>query len=59
MQYVRSSISTKSGLAPAWVIASVVAMKVWGTVSTTSPGATPEAVKAKRTASVPLERPTQ
>ena len=52
-------MSTKSGRAPAWLIASVVAMKVCGTVTTMSPGCTPAAVSAKRTASVPLATPTQ
>ena len=47
-------MSTKSGRAPAWLIASVVAMKVCGTVSTMSPGCTPAAINANRTASVPL-----
>ena len=34
-------MSTKSGRAPAWLIASVVAMNVCGTVTTMSPGCTP------------------
>jgi len=59
MQYVVSSMSTKSGRPPAWLIASVVAIKVWWTVTTTSPGFTPAAVNANRTASVPLATPTQ
>ena len=54
MLYVRSSISTNSGRALAWVIASVVAMKVLGTVTTQSPARTPAAIRAKRNASVPL-----
>src|ERR1035438_3386205 len=56
---VCSSMSMNSGLAPAWEMASVVAINVFGTVSTTSPGRTPEAIKAKRSASVPLLTPTQ
>ena len=54
MLYVCSSMSTNSGNAPACEIASVVAMKVCGTVTTTSPGFTPLAMRAKRRASVPL-----
>src|SRR6266576_3910347 len=52
-------MSTKAMRAPACEIASVVAMKVCGTVTTMSPGATPAAIKAKRSASVPLLTPTQ
>src|SRR5437763_192002 len=52
-------MSTKSGRAPAWEMASVVAMNVFGTVSTVSPGCTPAAISAKRKASVPLPTPTQ
>ena len=59
MLYVRSSMSTKSGRAPACEIASVVAMKVFGTVITVSPGLIPAAIKANRSASVPLDTPTQ
>src|SRR5207249_536422 len=44
---------------PAWEIASVVAMKVSGTVTTVSPARTPAAMSAKRNASVPLAIPTQ
>src|SRR6267378_1143615 len=40
-------------------MASVVAMNVFGTVITTSPGCTPAATSAKRNASVPLPTPTQ
>src|SRR5580704_40029 len=56
---VRSSISTKSGRPPACEIASVVAMNVCGTVRTISPAWIPAAIKAKRSASVPLFTPTQ
>ena len=48
------SISTNSGNAPVWEIASVVAMNVFGTVTTTSPDFTPAAMSANRSASVPL-----
>ena len=41
-------MSTNSGNAPACEIASVVAMNVCGTVNTTSPGCTPQAIIAKR-----------
>ena len=41
-------MSTNSGNAPVCEIASVVAMKVCGTVTTTSPGPTPQAIRAKR-----------
>src|SRR5271163_2222751 len=47
-------MSTNSGKAPACEMASVVAMNVCGTVNTTSPGCTPQAIIAKRKASVPL-----
>src|SRR3989449_9344407 len=59
MVYVRSSMSMKSGHAPACEMASVVAMKVNGTVTTVSPGWTPAATSARRRASVPLAIPTQ
>src|SRR2546428_1132789 len=52
-------MSTKSGRAPACEVASVVAMKVFGTVTTVSPGCTPAAIRANRKASVPLPTPTQ
>jgi hypothetical protein len=44
---------------PAWVIASVVAMNVFGTVTTMSRGLTPAAIRANLNASVPLPTPTQ
>ena len=47
------------GRAPACEIASVVAMNVFGTVTTMSPGPIPAAISAKRSASVPLPTPTQ
>src|SRR6266852_3598758 len=52
-------MSTKSGRAPAWEMASVVAMNVLGTVTTVSPGCTPAAIRANRKASVPLATPMQ
>ena len=57
--YVRASTSTKSNRAPACEMASVVAKKVSGTVTTVSPGLTPAATRASRSASVPLAIPTQ
>ena len=56
---VDSSMSTKDALAPAWVMASTVAMKVLETVTTVSPGFTPEAMSANLRASVPLPTPAQ
>jgi hypothetical protein len=58
MVYVRSSMSTKSGRAPACAMAATVAMNVFGTVTTVSPGRTPAARSANRSASVPLPTPT-
>ena len=52
-------MSTNSVSAPAWLIASTVAMNVCDTVMTASPRPTPAAISAKRTASVPLATPTQ
>ena len=52
-------MSTKSGRAPACEMASAVAMNVKGTVTTVSPGWTPAAINASRSASVPLLMPTQ
>ena len=52
-----ASTSTNTGLAPQYVIASAVAMKVFGTVITSSPGPTPEASRASQRASVPLPTP--
>ena len=40
-------MSTKSGRAPACEIASVVAMKVFGTVTTVSPGLIPAAMQSE------------
>ena len=47
-------MSTNAIVAPACEIASVVAMKVFGTVTTMSPLPMPAAIRAKRSASVPL-----
>src|SRR6267378_265572 len=52
-------MSTNAMSPPAWEMASVVAMKVCGTVITISPRSMPAAMKAKRSASVPLFTPTQ
>ena len=52
-------MSTKIGVAPTWEMASVVAIKVLGTVMTSSPGPTPVAMRAKRRASVPELTPMQ
>src|SRR5882762_677761 len=52
-------MSTNAMCPPACEMASVVAMNVWGTLITISPGSTPAAMKAKRRASVPLFTPTQ
>ena len=51
--------STKSGVAPAWLTASAVAMKVLTGTMTSSPGPTPAACSARRTASVPELTPVQ
>src|SRR5882762_10372817 len=52
-------MSTNAMSPPAWEMASVVAMNVCGTVITISPRSMPAAMKAKRSASVPLFTPTQ
>ena len=57
--YVRSSTSMNSGEALAWEMASAVAINVFGTVTTASPGQTPAATSANLKASVPLPTPTQ
>ena len=51
--------STKTGVAPAWLTASAVAMKVLTGTMTSSPGPTPAACRARRTASVPELTPAQ
>ena len=53
-----SSTSTNTGRAPFSRIASPVAMKVLATVTTSSPGPTPYARRARASASVPLATPT-
>ncbi len=45
--------STNTGVAPAITIAPAVATKLLGTVMTSSPGPTPRARRAKKSASVP------
>src|SRR3972149_12174274 len=52
-------MSIKSIWAPAWDIASVVAIKVLETVRTVSPFLTPAAINANLKASVPLPTPIQ
>src|SRR5208282_5986501 len=56
---VQGSISTNTGLAPQYVIASAVAMKVFGVVMTSSPCCTPSASNPRCKAAVPLLRATQ
>ena len=51
--------STNTGVAPQWLTASAVAMKVLTGTMTSSPGPTPAACSARRTASVPVLTPTQ
>ncbi|OPY10207.1 MAG: hypothetical protein A4E68_00012 [Syntrophaceae bacterium PtaB.Bin095] len=58
MLFVRSSMSEKTGFAPHQVIASAVAMKVFGTVTTSSPGPMPSAMRLSQRASVPFPTPT-
>ena len=57
MLYVAGSTSTKTGFAPHQLIASAVAMKVSGTVITSSPGPIPSPSRATQRASVPLPTP--
>jgi lipopolysaccharide/colanic/teichoic acid biosynthesis glycosyltransferase len=52
--WLRSSTSTKTGRAPEYVIASAVAMKVLGTVMTSSPGPMPRLRRVIHKAEVPL-----
>ena len=59
MLQVFGSMSTNTGVAPTWEMASVVVMKVFGTVMTSSPGLIPVAMRAKRRASVPEFTPMQ
>ena len=58
MLQVSGSMSTKTGSAPAKEMASAVAMKVEGTVITSSASPTPRASRASQMASVPLPTPT-
>jgi hypothetical protein len=57
MVKVAGSTSTKTGRAPFSKIASPVAMNVLATVTTSSPGPTPKASRARVRASVPLATP--
>src|SRR5688572_6222497 len=59
MLQVCGSISTKCGVAPAWIIASTVAANVLATVMTMSSLPTLAAISANLKASVPLLTPTQ
>ena len=54
---VRGSISTKTGMAPTYLIASAVAINVNGVVMTSSPSPMPSAINAKCRASVPEATP--
>ena len=58
MVQVVSSISTKTGIAPAKEIAERVGTQVLATVITSSPYSIPQATKAKCKASVPEPTPT-
>jgi hypothetical protein len=51
--------SIKIGFAPAMLIASAVAMKVFTAVMTSSPEPTPSPVNASHNAEVPLDEPTE
>jgi len=51
--------STNTGVAPQWLTASAVAMNVLTGTTTSSPGPTPAACRARRTASVPELTPAQ
>ena len=55
---VRSSTSTRHGVAPARLTASAVAMNELAGTMTSSPGPTPSACRARTIASVPEETPT-
>ena len=59
MLKVRSSMSTKTGVAPSSAILSAVAMKLNGVVITSSPGPISSAINASSRASVPLATETQ
>ena len=58
MLHVSGSMSTNTGVAPRWRMDSAVAMKVYGVVTTSSPGPTPAASSARDRAVVPLLQPT-
>ena len=59
MHLVLVSQSTKIAVAPEIQIASAVAKKVFGWVTTSSPGPMPSAIKLSQMASVPLATPTE
>ena len=54
IKYVSGSISTKTGVAPVNMIELTVALKVWPTVMTSSPGPRPRPSKMHMSATVPL-----
>ena len=56
--YVSGSMSTNTGVAPAYSIAATVATNVNGTVITSSPGPMPAASSARCSALVPELTPT-
>src|SRR5467141_3296468 len=56
--FVEGSTSTKTGLAPSQRIVSPVLTKVYGEVTTSSPGPTPDAISARWSAAVQDERAT-
>src|SRR6267142_1352413 len=56
--FVEGSTSTKTGLAPRYRIVSPVLTKVYGEVTTSSPGPTPAAMSARWSAAVQEERAT-
>ncbi len=58
MLYVFGLMSTNTTWAPAILMASDVAMKLFATVMTSSPGPTPSAFRAMNSASVPFATPT-
>ena len=54
MSYVSGSMSTNTGVAPAYRIDDTVALKVWPTVMTSSPGSRSIPAKMHISATVPL-----
>jgi hypothetical protein len=55
---VSGSMSMRTALAPRRAMQVAVARKVYGVVTTSSPGPTPSAMRPTRIASVPEETPT-